>query len=184
MKVSGVWFLYATYQTIFESGYFMKLIQFAVKHKGKIIIALLLAVIIITAPLFDLKNYGVLLDADIMYIYKDNTLVTTVNNPADIMDTFNGSVAISLTDTSYLGIRRISMAELYRLEFVKDGKIISKIKILTPRTQKAIDKIDQNNLKAYWKQINGHYIIMTENFQYFSFGEHFFENLSEILKQS
>ncbi len=157
---------------------------FRFKRKGKILITLLVIflLIVITEPMFSLKNYTDLLDADTLSIYSNNELVSTINNPAYMMDTFKGIVGVGLTDTSQLGISRISMTELYRLEFAKDGKIISNIKILTPKTQKSIDKINQSGSNSYWREFEGHYVIMTENFQYFLFGADFFTNLSEALK--
>ena len=59
------------------------------------------------------------------------------------------------------------MSELYRLEFLKDGKVISSIKILTPKTQKDIDKINEKS-GTQWREFDGHFVIMSENFQYFS----------------
>lgn len=170
---------------VFEGGYFMKLLSlFELKGKSKILIILLafFLLILITKPMFSLKNYNALLDADTLSIYSNNKLVTTVNNPAYMMDTFKDIVGVGLTNTSQLGTSRISMTELYRLEFVKDGKIISTIKILTPKTQKAIDRVNQSGSNSYWREFDDHYVIMTENFQYFLFGADFFKNLSEILK--
>lgn len=163
------------------------LFPYRLERKSKILITLfiifiIILLIVITKPMFSLKNYTDLLDADTLSIYSNNELVSTINNPAYMMDTFKGIVGVSLTNTSQLGISRISMTELYKLEFVKDGKIISAIKFLTPATQKAIDKINQSDFNSYWREFDGHYVIMTENFQYFLFGADFFENLSEILQ--
>lgn len=163
----------------------MKLIsQFAVRHKGKILITILLVVIFIVVPMFSRKNYGILLDADILRIYSNNTLIATVDNPGYLVDVYNGSIGVGWIDTSSLGISRINMTEIYRLEFVKDGKIITNIKVLTPRNQEAIYRIEQRNIKNVWRELDGHYVVMTENFHYFSFGSDFFENLSKVLNQS
>ena len=132
--------------------------------------------------MFSLKNYDVLLDADTLNIYSNNKLVTTVNNPVYMLDTYKDIVGVYVTNTLSLGISRIRMSELYRLEFIKDGKTISSIKILIPKNQKAIDKIVQSGSNGYWMELDNHYVIMTENYEYFAFGADFFQNLSEILK--
>jgi len=157
---------------------------FGLTRKGKILITLLLLIIVIHIidPMFSLKNYNVLLDADALKIYSNNELVTTVNNPVYMLDMYKDTVGVYVANTLFLGINRIRMSELYRLEFVKDGKTISSIKILTPKNQKSIDKIAQSGSNGNWMKLDGYYVIMTENYQYFAFGADFFKNLSEILK--
>lgn len=163
----------------------MKFISpFVINRKGKMLITLLLLIIVIysTNTMFSLKDYNILLDADTLNIYSNNELVTTVNNPIYMLDAYKGIVGVYVTNTFFLGISRIRMSELYRLEFVKDGKIISNIKILTPKNQNAIDKIVQSGSNGSWRKLDDHYVIMTENYQYFAFGVDFFKNLSKILK--
>ena len=163
----------------------MKLSSLFHQRKGKILLLAILLIITICflSPMFSLKGYNSLLDADTLKIYSNDKLITTVDNPAYMLDTFGDDiVGISLTDTTKLGINRRNMSELYRLEFLKDGKVISSIKILTPKTQKDIDKINEK-FSAQWREFDGHFVIMSENFQYFLFGKIFFENLSEALKK-
>lgn len=140
----------------------------------------------ITQPFYSLKNYDILLHADTLRIYSGDTLITSVDKPAFMMDTLENTVGIGVTDTSELGIRRKEMQELYRLEFSKNGKVISNIKVLTPRNQEAINEIYQRSLhnEWYWRELDGHYVVMNENFQYFFFGADFYENLSEVLHES
>lgn len=153
------------------------------KHKIKMVIVFLIILIFLLQPMFTLKNYDILLDADTLRIYSDDELIATVDNPAAMLDTFQGAVGIGVTDASNLGIHKTSMKEIYRLEFLKSDKILSRIKIMTPKNQKAIERIKQSNCGHAWQVFHGRSIILTENHQYFLFGDVFFQKLSEILSQ-
>lgn len=153
------------------------------KYKKKLFVIMIILIICLLSPMYTLKNYGILLEADELCIYKGSELVTTVKNPAYMLDTFKGTVGIYVVDESDLGINRFNMKELYRLEFLDNNKIISSIKILTPKTKKGIDKINRNN-GINWRKINGDYVVLYENTYYFLFGDKFFENLSQILNES
>jgi len=170
---------------VFKRGDYMKLGSLFHQRERKILSVAIVLIITICflSPMFSLKDYNSLLNADTLKIYSNDKLITTVDNPAYMMDTFGDNiVGIYLTDTSKLGINRRSMSELYRLEFLKDGKVISSIKILTPKNQKDIDNINES-FGTEWREFDDHFAIMSENFQYFLFGESFFENLSEALKK-
>lgn len=160
-------------------------VSFVAKHKIKILIVLsiVLAILAVTL-LFRRPDFNRLLDADTLYIYQNNMLITSVDHPSHMMDTYNNSVAVYCTNSSQLGVRRAEMAELYRLDFTKDGKSIMQIKILSPRTQQTIDKIAKSDAQNEWIEFNGYYIVMNARFQYFLFGTHFFENLSDILTEN
>ena len=163
----------------------MKLSSLFHQRERKILSVAIVLIITICflSPMFSLKDYNSLLNADTLKIYSNDKLITTVDNPAYMMDTFDDNIeGTYLTDTSKLGINRRSMSELYRLEFLKDGKVISSIKILTPKNQKDIDNINES-FGTEWREFDDHFAIMSENFQYFLFGESFFENLSEALKK-
>lgn len=156
---------------------------FISKHKIKITLILLILLGFMLQPMFTLKNYDLLLGADTLRIYSQNELIATVDHPADILDTFNGGVGVGVTDVSNLGIHKTNMKELYRLEFLKSGKVLSAIKIMTPKNQKAIEQIKKRNCGDTWQVFDGQSIILAENHQYFLFGDAFFQKLSEILSQ-
>jgi len=161
--------------------------QFGLNPKGKILLTLLLLIIVIyiIVSMANMNNYNALYNADTLNVYSNNKLVTTVNNPRHILHTFNENiVGVYVTNTLDLGISRIRMSELYRLEFVKDGKTLSRIKVLTPRTQNAIDKIFKREAQDNWRELDGRYVIMKEGFEYFGFGPDFYRNLTETLKNN
>lgn len=157
--------------------------SFTAKHKFKIITAGVFVVILVISFIAGRDvNYDGLLDADTLNIYENDALVVSVN-PEHMMDTYNGHVGIYLTNTTRLGIGKGHMKELYRLEFLKEGKTISKIKVLTPGTPQAMEKAGQSNLDSEWMKFDDHYIVLYEKQQYFLFGKNFFEHLDSVLPQ-
>ena len=160
-------------------------VSFAAKRKIKILIVLFAALAVLAAAfLLRRPDFNRLLDADTLYIYQNNTLIASVDHPSHMMDTYHSSVAVYQTDPSRLGLRRAEMPELYRLDFAENGKSIMQIKILSPKTQQAIDKIAKSDAQNEWIEFNGYYIVLNTRFQYFLFGTHFFENLSGILMEN
>ena len=145
------------------------------------IIILLVLISFTMSSLFSLKNYNILLNADTMEVYSNGALITTVNEPGYMMDTFKGSVGVGVVDSSELGVSRIGMLELYRLEFIKDDKTISVIKLYTPKNP---DDVDERILADIWMEFEGNYVIMNENGNYFLFGEIFFSELAKVLNGS
>lgn len=163
----------------------MKTVSLFVKTHKRItcFVIVMFVLIFIAIKMPGLKDYSILYNADVLNVYAANdALIAVINNPVYMLDSqIDGAMPLHLTELSRLGIPRICMAELYRLEFVENGKIISIIRILTPQTQWANNKITQSDSKYEWKVLNGSYVIMTENTKYFSFGSTFFENLSSLL---
>ena len=141
------------------------------------ILSLLVLISFILSSLFSLKNYNLLLNADTMKVYSNGILITAVNEPGYMMDTFNGSVGVGVVDSSELGVSRFGMSELFRLEFIKDDKTISIIKLFTPKT---LDDVDKHTLADIWMEFEGNYVIMNENGNYFLFGEVFFSELAKV----
>lgn len=151
----------------------------AKKNIGIFTIIILLVLISLTMnSIFGLKNYSILLDADTMKVYSNDILTTVVNEPGYMMDTFNGAVGVGVVDSSELGVSRFGMSELYRLDFIKDDKTISVIKLFTPKN---FDDIDKHTLSDIWMEFEGNYVTMNENGNYFLFGKDFFSELAKVL---
>lgn len=122
-----------------------------------------------------------LLDSDTLNIYKNNMLIISIENPIELLDPENEGV-LPIYIPSNLGISRFMMTELYTLEFSKKGKVISRIRILTPKTTRAITLIDRNSFSQYeWNILHDRYVILRESFEFFTFGQGFFDNLSDML---
>lgn len=145
------------------------------------IIILLVLISFTMSSLFNMKNYNILLNTDTMKVYSKDTLITVVNEPGYMMDTFNGSVGVGIVDSSMLGVSKFGMLELYKLEFIKDDKIISVIRIFTPKNP---NDFDNHILEGYWMKFEDNYVIMNENNHYFLFGEGFFNELTKVLNGS
>lgn len=141
------------------------------------ILSLLVLISFIMSSLFSLKNYNILLNADTMKVYSNGILITSVNEPRYMMDTFNGSVGVGVVDSSELGVSRFGMSELLRLKFIKDDKTISVIKLFAPKNP---DDIDKHTLADIWMEFEGNYVIMNENGNYFLFGDDFFSELAKV----
>ncbi|MEG2915639.1 MAG: hypothetical protein RR839_04270 [Oscillospiraceae bacterium] len=127
-----------------------------------------------------MKNYDQLLDADIMNVYSDNSLVLAFKTPRDIMEVYRDTtIGVGVIDLSQLGIKKSDLTELYTLEFIKNNKVISTIEMLIPQYADEIDK----TIIEHFRKFNEKYVIMHENTHYFIFGEQFYDNLSELLTQ-
>lgn len=93
------------------------------------------------------------------------------------MDTFNGAVDVGVVDLSQISLKRVDLAELYTLEFIKKGRLISTIEILAVRSN---DKLTEE-VTGSFRKFNGKYVVMLEKGYYFIFGQGFYDNLSKLL---
>lgn len=75
-------------------------------------------------PMMDRFGYDAMLDAEAMNIYQGDELIGTIHEPGYVIDPFKekSTVAIISTSASRLGLSRLPMRELYRFEFVTNGK--------------------------------------------------------------
>lgn len=130
------------------------------------------------SELTKMKNYNNILDADVMNVYSDGVILESFTEPQDIMDTYNGIVGIGVIDISELGLKKTDFIEVYRLEFEKDGKEISSIKMLTPQMETEFNKQIGED---YFRKFNGKYVVMYEAGHYFEFGQKFYDNLARLI---
>ena len=166
----------------------MKLLSdLKLNRKSKVLFLLFLLVILayIYEPNVERLGYRALLEADTLNVYHKNELVATVDQPSYMFDMFKETfVVVYKAHLHQLGIRSFSMKELYHLEFVKDGKPFVKIKVLTPRSQRGVEKIYRKGAEGLWRDLDGHLVILNESYEYFGFGENFYKHLSEALKEN
>lgn len=129
-------------------------------------------------------NYNELLDAEKLEVYIDGSEVCEIVEPGYLMDTYQGIVGLAIVELSELGVRRNNLVELYELRFYNRGEIISNIIVLSPESQSVIDKIEERSLGGTWRKMDGRYVVLYENGQYFLFGEKFFDDLSHALAKN
>ncbi len=151
------------------------------RHKRALFIACIIIAAVFLMPiisgLIDMKPYNELLDADAMNVYNNGSYIGTFADPKNIMDTFNGAVGVGVVDLSQISLKRVDLAELYTLEFIKKGRLISTIEILAVRSN---DKLTEE-VTGSFRKFNGKYVVMLEKGYYFIFGQRFYDNLSRLL---
>ena len=130
-------------------------------------------------------GYNTLLDTDSLNIYHKNELVATVEQPGQLFETYN-EVIIPVYEINplQLRIRRFSMKEMYRLEFVKNGKPFIRIKVLTPRSQRGVEKIYRKGADDIWMKMEDYLVVLNETYHYFQFSRGFYKNLAEVLREN
>ena len=147
------------------------------RHKRALFIAYIIIAAVFLMPiissLIDMKPYNELLDADAM----NDSYIGTFADPKNIMDTFNGAVGVGVVDLSQISLKRVDLAELYTLEFIKKGRLISTIEILAVRSN---DKLTEE-VTGSFRKFNSKYVVMHEKGYYFIFGQRFYDNLSRLL---
>lgn len=165
-----------------------KICSFFVKRKEAIIgfiigaIAVTLLDIAVTYFFIPIKStgfgteLGILADADELNVYADDSLIYSTPDPFSILPLYKGTVVTS--SLGRLKVTRAMLKELYTLEFLDDGKVISKIKVMTPRNPDNEDKFED------WRTLDGHYVMLCQKDYYFSFGQEFLDNLSEAIKST
>ncbi|WP_368652543.1 hypothetical protein AB4Y30_12380 [Ornithinibacillus sp. 4-3] len=94
---------------------------------------------------------------------------------------FKEGFGTGLYDTGQLGLNRFRMKTKYGIAFLKEDKVLAKYKILTPKTEKAIAKVKTN---GGWFTMNDDYVVLYDDFTYFSFGYPFFDRLGEIIEEA
>lgn len=164
------------YFSLIKGNYMRKYFSHGTKKKIAIV-ALAIIILCLLTSFFEDRNYTLLLDADAMNVYSGADLITTIDEPGYLIDTFQGSVGIGVVDLGQLGVRRFQMRELYKLEFIKNDKAISTITLLTPKNP---DKVEKEKLEA-WGELQGYYVVMYERFDYFRFGKNFYSALEKVL---
>lgn len=142
-------------------------------------VALLLAVSFAVGQIFGMKDYAVLYEADTLNIYSGGQLLKTVAGPANMLDTFQGTLGIGVVDSTSLGVKGVDLTELYALAFLKDGKTISTIQLLTPKNPQQLGTPATN----VWAELEGKAVIMGEKGHYFLFGAEFFSKLEQVLRE-
>lgn len=140
---------------------------------------LVLAYVVYTAA-YGVGSYGKLLDADTLNIYSGGVLIKTVDDPHDLVATYKGTVGVAHLRRSDLGVKIFGTKELYRLEFLKDGKRLSVIKVMTPKDP---DSVEQSSLNGAWKKMGDKYVVMRRGGKWFNFGPNFFGDLESILNE-
>ncbi len=156
--------------------------RFVRRHKIAVLVLLIIFLLIVYAFVsyyLDLSvNYNTVKDADTLNIYKDGALIKSVSLPADM------EYGTGMNSPSLLGLSRLGMRELYVLAYVKEGKTVSTVKILTPRSEKTVKRLTEGDPDAMnaWNTLKGEYVILYKNFRYFSYGQAYFDRLAEWLK--
>lgn len=124
-----------------------------------------------------MKNYNELLDADVMNVYDEASLVCSLSNVPDILDTYHGVVGVGVFDITLLDLKSSDLMKRYTLEFLENDKVISSIAVFALED---CGEKGEGSVKDYFRKFNGEYVVLYEKNCYFVFGQSFFDRMSEF----
>lgn len=153
--------------------------RYFIRHK------ILTSVLIITVISIGLSlsvrsfDYNKVNEADMLHIYEEGVLIAALENPSSVLGVVE---AIYITTPKQLGLSPFQMKELYALEYLTDGEVVSRMKIMSPRNDEAIAVLEKKSKLNEWIKLNGEFSVMRSRLCYFSLGKHYYSVLSEIVK--
>lgn len=166
------------------------MISFIEKHKKKITF---IAIFILLVILVDNDyNYTPLLQSDEIRLIDGKGDVNTIENLQNVFkDTTlkideNEIIVVKIIRGKDLHMSILNMERLYTMEFAKDDKVIRKIKVMTPRTQRKVKLINKKRKVDLdydeWQTLDGKYVVLMDKHRYISFGDMFFSELNKLIK--
>lgn len=104
-------------------------------------------------------------------IYGNNEWIATSDSPKDMFEIINDdTLMVRTVNISDLGVSGLNITVLYELELIKNDKIISNIKVLSPKAEEDVRKINElkKSNSTYWYQLTGTCVILHEDFSCFA----------------
>lgn len=115
-------------------------------------------------------DYNAILTADTIEIYNEKELIVSLDEKEKLIENDFHILAIKSWD---LQIWNVSSEVIYRLVFIKDDKIISKMEV--------IRLLEKEGDKSNWFKMGQEYVIIRSKKHYLGLNNNFFNNLDKII---